>query len=100
MRKIIVTVHTTLDGIMSGPAGDEDNIVSWAMPGIQDTIQIVQDAFDSIDIILLGRVTYEGLAQYWPTASGEFPDRMNLTPKIVISKKGGLDHVAWGEYNK
>ncbi len=99
MRKIIVTVHSTLDGIMSGPTGDEDNMVSWAMPGIQDTTQIVQDSFDSVDTILLGRVTYEGLAQYWPTASGEFADKMNLTPKIVVSKKGGLDHVEWGDYD-
>jgi dihydrofolate reductase len=99
MRKIIVTVHSTLDGFMSGPAGDENNMVSWAMPGIQDTTQIVQDSFDSVDTILLGRVTYEGLAQFWPTASGEFADKMNLTPKLVASKKGGLDHVEWGTYD-
>lgn len=29
MRKIIAGLHTTFDGIMSGPAGDEDNMVSW-----------------------------------------------------------------------
>jgi dihydrofolate reductase len=24
---------------------------------------------------------------------------MNLTPKLVVSKKGGLDHVEWGDYD-
>jgi hypothetical protein len=29
MRKIIAGLHTTFDGIMSGPEGDEDNMVGW-----------------------------------------------------------------------
>ena len=66
MRKIIAVSHTTLDGIMSGPQGDEDNMVSWGMPGIMDTTPDFQTFFPEFDTILLGRVTYEGLSRFWP----------------------------------
>jgi dihydrofolate reductase len=98
MRQIIVGVHMTLDGSMSGPKGDEDNIVSWGLPGIEDSTPDFQKYFESIDTILLGRVTYQGLAQFWPTATGEFADYMNNIPKIVFSK-GGLDKVEWGAFD-
>jgi dihydrofolate reductase len=97
MRKIIVGVHMTLDGSMSGPEGGEDNIVGWGLPGITDSTPDFQRYFESIDRILFGRVTYEGLAQFWPTATGEFADYMNNIPKIVFSR-GGLKEVAWGEF--
>ena len=97
MRKIIVGVHMTLDGRMSGPEGDEDNIVSWGLPGITDSTADFQSYFEAIDTILLGRVTYQGLSQYWPTATGEFADYMNNITKIVFSR-GGLDKVEWGAF--
>ena len=97
MRKIVVTLHTTFDGVMSGPEGDEDNMVSWAMPGITDSISDFQNAFQEFDTILLGRVTYEGLSQFWPFQTGEFADLMNNTPKIVFSKT--LSEVKWGDFD-
>lgn len=81
---------------MSGPKGDEDNMVSWALPGVQDSTPDFQKHFESVETILLGRVTYEGLSQFWPT--GEFADYMNNIPKIVFSR-GGLDKVQWGTFN-
>jgi dihydrofolate reductase len=98
MRKIVAVAHMTLDGILSGPQGDEDNMISWAMPGVQDSTPDFLATFAEFDTILLGRVTYEGLAQFWPTATGEFADRMNLTPKLVFSQ-GSLDKVAWGAFD-
>jgi dihydrofolate reductase len=35
--------------------------------------------------LLLGRVTYEAMQAMWPTAEGEFADRMNELPKYVVS---------------
>ncbi|MGE6613660.1 hypothetical protein ACQKFG_24690 [Peribacillus sp. NPDC076916] len=37
MGKIIANVSNTLDGIFTGPKGEENNMVSWAMPGIVDS---------------------------------------------------------------
>ena len=97
MKKIIVGLHTTFDGIMSGPSGDEDNMVSWGMPGVIDSTPDFQNSFQEFDTILLGRVTYEGLSQFWPTQSGEFADLMNNTPKIVFSTT--LSKVKWGAFD-
>lgn len=41
--------------------------------------------------MLLGRKTYEGLAQFWPTQSGPWADRMNVIPKFVASALGPLE---------
>jgi dihydrofolate reductase len=40
----------------------------------------------SADRLLFGRVTYEGMAAYWKTATGEVADFMNRLPKVVFSR--------------
>src|SRR5215211_1301810 len=35
--------------------------------------------------LLLGRVTYEGFADAWPSREGEFADKFNDMPKYVVS---------------
>jgi dihydrofolate reductase len=35
--------------------------------------------------LLLGRVTYEGFADAWPSREGEFADKFNQMPKYVVS---------------
>jgi dihydrofolate reductase len=37
------------------------------------------------DALLLGRTTYEGFAQAWPSRDGEFADKFNSMPKYVLS---------------
>jgi dihydrofolate reductase len=37
------------------------------------------------EALLLGRVTYEAMQGFWPTAEGEFADRLNELPKYVVS---------------
>ena len=93
MRKIIVSNYITLDGFFAGPNGEFDWFV-WD----EETAEYSKSLLKSIDTILFGRVTYELMAGYWPTASPptEDPviiDAMNNLPKIVFSKT--LDKVEW-----
>jgi dihydrofolate reductase len=37
------------------------------------------------EALLLGRVTYEAMQAFWPTAEGEYADRLNELPKYVVS---------------
>src|SRR5439155_13716799 len=37
------------------------------------------------DALLLGRVTYEGFAEAWPSREGGFADKFNTMPKYVVS---------------
>ena len=98
MGKLIASVSLTFDGILSGPKGDEDNMISWAMPGVQDTMMDNLGMFQKADAILMGRVTYEGLASFWPFQAGDWADAMNKTKKYVAAGKGKLKEVQWGNY--
>lgn len=93
MRKIIVSNYVTLDGFIAGPNGEIDWFV-WD----EEIAKYSRELLYSIDTILFGRVTYELMASYWPTASPttEDPviiDAMNNLPKIVFSKT--LEKVEW-----
>lgn len=48
--------------------------------------QLSLEQSKSIGKVLFGRVTYEGMAGYWPTQKGEIADFMNSVPKIVFSR--------------
>lgn len=37
MRKIIVSIHSTFNGVVTGPADDPTNFMTWAQPGIEDS---------------------------------------------------------------
>ncbi len=91
MRRIIVSNLVTLDGFFAGPNGETDWFV-WD----QDTEQYGKGLLQSVDTILFGRVTYEIMAGFWPTASAEDPmitDSMNNLRKIVFSRT--IDRADW-----
>jgi dihydrofolate reductase len=87
MRKVVATLFCSVDGYATG-RGPED--MDWAVThqGPQ-TLQLGIDAIRGIDLMVLGRVTYEMFAAYWPTASpeveGDFTELVNRTPKMVFS---------------
>jgi dihydrofolate reductase len=98
MRRIIASVNTTLDGYMEGPNGEGD--LGWLMPHVPEAVPDSQQMLaKEIDTILLGRLTYQGLSQYWPFEEGEFADVMNNPPKIVFGSPGSLNEVTWGKYD-
>jgi dihydrofolate reductase len=54
----------------------------------------MQTQLDAQDSVLLGRVTYQDWADYWPTSTDEpFASFINSTPKYVVSTT--LDKVEW-----
>ncbi len=93
MRKIIASEMVTLDGFFAGPNGEIDWFV-WN----EEMAKYAIDLVSTVDTILFGRVTYELMASYWPSASPptEDPiiiDKMNNLPKIVFSNT--LERVEW-----
>lgn len=82
MRKIVLFMHTSLDGFVAGPKGEMD----W--------IKVDEEIFDyagqrtnEADTALYGRVTYQMMENYWPTAA----DKPTAT-------KHDIEHSRW--YNK
>lgn len=94
MRKVISSVHTTLDGYIQGPRGELDWLHPLDERGEEDIAKMLED---EVDTILLGRVTWEGFQHFWPTAEGYFASLMNRHPKIVFSNPGSVEEVAWGD---
>jgi dihydrofolate reductase len=88
MGKIIVTEFVSLDGVIEAPGGGEDyKHAGWTFQisrGDEGNAFKVKETADS-EALLLGRVTYEGFAQAWPSRTGEFADKLNGMPKYVIS---------------
>jgi dihydrofolate reductase len=98
MRKLILQEFVSLDGRASGPKNSVD-FVPAATKGDQRFGQEQLALMDTIDTILLGRVTYSMFADYWPKAKGdekEFADKMGATPKVVFSRT--IDRAPWGAW--
>jgi dihydrofolate reductase len=88
LAQIIVTEFVSLDGVMEAPGGGEDfKHAGWTFEidrGDEGDKFKLDETMDS-SALLLGRVTYEGFAQAWPTREGEFADKLNSMPKYVVS---------------
>lgn len=88
MRKVIVTEFLSLDGVMEEPA--------WTMPYWNDDIaKFKYEELFASDALLLGRTTYEGFAEAWPSRTDEqgFAERMNGISKYVVSTT--LEQAEW-----
>jgi dihydrofolate reductase len=84
MRKVIASEIVSLDGVVESPD-------KWHFPYFNDQMgKAIRVAMATADAMLLGRVTYEEFAAFWPSQGGdddqEFTDYMNNTPKFVVSK--------------
>jgi len=98
VRRLIASEFVTLDGVMEAPGHEPhpDGRNAWALRHAGEDQQLfkVDEVFQA-GAILLGRVTYEIFAAFWPTAPKDhgFADRMNDIPKYVVSKT--LESPSW-----
>jgi dihydrofolate reductase len=88
MAKIVVSQFMTLDGVMEDPGGAEGfDRGGWAFrfERGEDGDAFKLDEVMSSDALLLGRRTFEGFAEAWPSREGEFADKFNGMQKHVVS---------------
>ena len=81
MRRVVWAEYVSVDGVVDDP--------SWTGAFWNDELSRMQkEQLFRSDALLLGRVTYEGFAQAWPTITDPdgFADRMNRLPKHVASR--------------
>jgi dihydrofolate reductase len=88
MRKVVSGLFITLDGVTEAPD-------KWQFDSFdQDLGTEMGMMIGQTDTVLLGRVTYQEWASFWPTSSDEpFASFINQTPKYVVSTT--LDKVEW-----
>jgi dihydrofolate reductase len=82
MRKVIMWDMLSLDGYFEGP---EKGGIDWFRFD-EELEEYIRETQMSADTLLFGRVTYEGMAAYWPSAEGWIADFMNSVPKVVFSR--------------
>jgi dihydrofolate reductase len=88
MGNVVVSQFISLDGVVEDPGGAEEfDRGGWAFEfdrGAEgDKFKL--DEVMASEVLLLGRVTYEGFAKAWPSRSGDFADKFNTMPKYVVS---------------
>ena len=97
MRKVVLSMYETLDGVVEDPGGVEGfEHGGWSFRfWNEEAADYARDQLLASDALLLGRVTYQGFASAWPSMKDEagFADRMNSLPKYVASRT--LDEVEW-----
>jgi dihydrofolate reductase len=101
MRKLIAITHVTLDGVMQGPGGPEEDPSNgftrggWAMPffdqaGREAVNETIAGEFD----MLLGRRTYQIFAGYWPDHDDDpIGKAFNKATKYVVTRS--LQQLDW-----
>jgi class 3 adenylate cyclase/dihydrofolate reductase len=98
MSRLVVSEFMTLDGVMEAPGFEEhrDGKNAWALhAAAEDQQRFKVDELFAAGAILLGRVTYQIWAAFWPDAprDGGFADRINSLEKYVVSTT--LREPAW-----
>jgi dihydrofolate reductase len=97
MRKVILSMPITLDGFIEGPHQELD----WVIAD-DELHDYYTELLKKADLILYGRVTYELMLSYWPTAATDlsitkgmlrFANTLNPMRKIVYSTT--LKNVGW-----
>ena len=103
MGKLVVGTFLTLDGVMQGPGGPEEDTDGgfehggWSVPfwGDDRMGEFMDESMGRADALLLGRKTYEIFAGHWPNVGDGDPmaAKLNSVQKYVASTT--LDSVDW-----
>jgi dihydrofolate reductase len=89
MRRLIMWNMVTLDGFFEGTTSWDIGWHTWG----EDLEQLSLEQLRSADMLLFGRATYQRMANFWPTATGEVAELMNDSPKVVFSRS--LESADW-----
>ena len=91
MSRIVLTEFISLDGVMEEPRW------TFQFDRGPEGMNFKSEELFSSDALLLGRVTYQGFAQAWPSmGTDEFGKRMNSIPKYVVSSTLTDADATWG----
>ncbi len=96
MSTLVVSQFVSLDGVMEDPAGNEGSgLGPWTFKFDrgEDGDRFKLDEVMASDSLLLGRKTYAGFAEAWPSRDGDFADKFNNMAKYVVSTT--MDEAEW-----
>ena len=94
MRKLILIEYMSLDGVIQAPGHDREDVEGdfahggWTGPYMDDHGRYMREALNTMGALLLGRLTYDIWAGYWPTVTDpedEIARMLNTVPKYLAS---------------
>ena len=121
MRNLVLSMGVSLDGLVARPGRHGGG--GWGLPPEDPALKELKlEWLRNTSLHLMGRVTYEEMAEFWPVSDDAYAAPMNNIPKVVFSKtlqradwadsqiargdlaseiselkrKGGQDMLAWG----
>jgi dihydrofolate reductase len=102
VRRVVVVEYVSLDGVIQAPGHPGEDSEGgfahggWTGPFMDDHRRYLREEFRAAGAFLLGRVTYQIFAAYWPTVTDEEDDiarALNSLPKYVASTT--LNEAEW-----
>ena len=102
MVRLIVTEFVSMEGVMEAPGGEEGyKHTAWTFEfPDKGQYEVKTKETDEAEVMLLGRVTYEGFAAAWPEreqaddeATASFAKRFNSMPTYVVSTT--IEEATW-----
>ena len=92
MRRVVLQMGVSVDGYVAGVGGNLD----WGLLDEHPDVRAWKvAALRKVGTHVVGRVTYEAMAQHWPQATDEYASYMNDSPKVVFSRT--LETADWPE---
>ena len=84
MRNVVLMMSVSVDGYVAGPHGH-----AGALPEPEELQRWKLDRIRRAGTHIMGRVTYQEMAGYWPTSTDDYAAPMNEIPKVVFSRSLG-----------
>ncbi len=92
MRRLILQTSLSIDGYVAALDGSHP----WNDGSEDEAVKRwILDSVWAAGAHLMGRVTYEEMAAFWPSSTSDYARPMNEIPKVVFSKT--LQHADWPE---
>jgi dihydrofolate reductase len=101
--RLTVTTFVTMDGVMQSPGAPEEDprngfdLGGWLPPHFDEALgQYMNEVFDPADAFLLGRITYQAMAGFWPQVNdpaNRVAAQLNSLPKHVVTST--LADLSW-----
>jgi dihydrofolate reductase len=94
VRKLILSMGVSLDGLVARPG--RFGAGGWGLPPEDPALKELKLAWmRDVGLHLMGRNTYEEMAEFWPVSDDAYAAPMNEIPKVVFSRT--LERAEWAD---
>jgi dihydrofolate reductase len=94
MRKLVLQMGLSLDGLVARPGRQGGG--DWGLPPEDPALKERKlEWLRETGLHVMGRATYEEMAEFWPTSDDAYAAPMNEIPKVVFS--GTLERADWAD---